>query len=235
LLEFEGRKKFARLANRQKKLLRMANQANEKVYVIAGDEFDDQAGHSLIVVQALYGLRSSGLRWWERFSGVLNELDFIPSKAESYIWIMSRSNHHDEYIARYVDDLAIVSQNPQEIIDNLKNTYNFKLKGTGPISYHLGANFERDQDGILCMSPSKYIDRMIESYLRLFGTKPKTIYSSPLEKGDHPELDTSPELDIEGIKVHQSMIGAAQWIVSLGRLDIATAVMELSSFHAAPR
>ena len=88
------------------------------------------------------------------------------------------------------------------------------MKGAGPIAYHLGANFERDQDGILCMSPSKYIDRMIESYLRLFGTKHKTIYSSPLEKGNHPELD-SPELDIEGIKVYQSMIGAVQLIVSL--------------------
>jgi len=188
---------------------------DEKVYVISGDEFGDQAGHSLIVVRALYGLRSSGLRWWERFSVVLNELGFIPSKAENDIWMRSRSNHY-EYIAQYVDDLAIISQNPQEIIDKLKNHYNFKLKGTGPIAYHLGANFERDQEGILCMSPSKYIDRMIESYLRLFGTKPKTIYSSPLEKGDHPELDTSSELDIEGIKLYQSMIGAAQWIVSLG-------------------
>jgi len=56
-----------------------------------------------------------------------------------------------------------------------------------------------------------------------------------LEKGDHPELNTSPELDIEGIKVYQSMICAAQWIVSLGRLDIATAMMTLSSFRAAPR
>jgi len=158
----------------------------------------------------------------------------VPSKAESDIWMRSRSNYY-EYIARYVDDLAIVSQNPQEIIDSLKNTYNFKLKGTGPIAYHLGANFDRDQYGILCMSPSKYIDRMIESYLHLFGTKPKTIYSSPLERGEHPELDTSPELDIEGIKVYQSMIGAAHWIVSLGQLDIATAVMTLSSFRAAPR
>jgi len=57
---------------------------------------------------------------------------------------------------------------------------------------------------------------MIKLYLCLFGTKPKTIYSSPLEKGDHPELDTSPELDIEGIKVNKSMIGAVQWTVSLG-------------------
>ena len=32
---------------------------DEKVYVIAGDEFGDQAGHLLIIVKALYGLRSS--------------------------------------------------------------------------------------------------------------------------------------------------------------------------------
>jgi len=59
------------------------------------------------------------------------------------------------------------------------------------------------------MTPSKYIDQIMGSYQRLFGTKPKTIYSSPLEKGDHPEFDTSPELEIKGIKIHQSMIRAA--------------------------
>ena len=130
---------------------------------------------------------------------VLNELGFIPSKAENDIWMRSRSNHY-EYIACYVDDLAIVSQNPQGIIDKFKNPYNFKLKGTGPIAYHPGANFQRDQDGILCISPSKYIDRMIELYLRLFGTKPKTIYSSALEKGGHPELDTSLNLILKESK-----------------------------------
>jgi len=83
---------------------------------------------------------------------VLHELGFIPSKAENNIWMRSRSNHY-EYIVHYVDDLAIVSQNPQEIIDKLKDSYNFKLKGTGPNAYHLGTNFERDQDRILCMSP----------------------------------------------------------------------------------
>jgi hypothetical protein len=33
----------------------------------------------------------------------------------------------------------------------------------------------------------------------------------------------------------QSLIGAMQWAVSIGRLDIATAVMSLSSFRAMPR
>ena len=48
-------------------------------------------------------------------------------------------------------------------------------------------------------------------------------------------MDISPKLDAASIKKYQSLIGAAQWVVSLGRLDIATAVMTLSSFQAAPR
>ena len=68
----------------------------------------------------------------------------------------------------------------------------------------------------------------------MFGHSPK-YYTSPLEKGDHPEMDASPELDLEGIKKHQSLIGSAQWAVSLGRFDIATAVMTMSAFRAAPR
>ena len=75
---------------------------------------------------------------------------------------------------------------------------------------------------------------MVETYVRLFGEKPKELYSSPLEKGDHPELNTSDLLDADGIQKYQSMIGAMQWAISIGRFDIATAVMSLSSFRVAP-
>ena len=67
------------------------------------------------------------------------------------------------------------------------------------------------------------------------GEKPKELYSSPLKKGDHPELDTSELLDADRIQKYQSMIGAMQWAISTGRFDIATAVMSLSSFRVAPR
>ena len=85
------------------------------------------------------------------------------------------------------------------------------------------------------MAPKKYIDRMSQIYERNFGCKPRTKFTSPLEKGDHPELDTSEELDQEGIKKYQSLIGVTQWLISLGRFDIATAIMTLSSFRACPR
>jgi hypothetical protein len=68
----------------------------------------------------------------------------------------------------------------------------------------------------------------------MFGEKPKR-FTSPLEKGDHPELDTSEILDLRGIKQYQSLIGSLQWAVQLGRIDITTAVMTMSSYRAAPR
>jgi hypothetical protein len=43
-----------------------------------------------------------------------------------------------EYIGVYVDDLAIVAKDPQEIVNVLEQKYKFKLKGMGPISFHLG-------------------------------------------------------------------------------------------------
>jgi hypothetical protein len=54
--------------------------------------------------------------------------------------------------------------------------------------------------------------------------KPSTSVTSPLEKGDHPELETSELCTTEQITQNQSMIGDLQWIVTIGRLDINTAV-----------
>jgi hypothetical protein len=44
---------------------------SELLFIIAGPEFGDLEGHMLVLYKALYGLRSSGLRWHERFSACL--------------------------------------------------------------------------------------------------------------------------------------------------------------------
>ena len=133
-----------------------------------------------------------------------------------------------------MDDLAIISKDPSSITDILITKYQFKLKGTGPITFHLGCDFFCDEDGTLCMAPKKYIEKMVANYECLFGSKPSQSVSSPLEKGDHPELDISELLEEKDIQVYQSLIGGLQWAVSLGRMDITTAVMTLSGFHVAP-
>ena len=120
-------------------------------------------------------------------------------------------------------------------INILQDKYKFKLKVTGPITYHLGMDFFRDKDKTLCMAPRKYIEKICSSFERMFGHKPKQNYTSPIEKNDHPELDMSELLDEEWIQKYQSLIGALQWVVTIGRFDVQTAVMSLSSFRAAPK
>ena len=205
----------------------------EKVCIIAGPEFGPREGHLLLIHKALYGLRSSGLRWHERFADTLRDMGFVPSKAEDDIWMRENKGIY-EYIASYVDDLCIVARDPASIVKTLEDTYGYKLKGTGPLSFHLGCNYFRDGTGTLCFAPKKYIDKMMDSYFQMFGEKPKP-YTSPLERGDHPELDTSEELADADIKKYQSLIGAMQWAVTLGRIDITTAVMTMSSFRTNPR
>ena len=116
----------------------------------------------------------------------------------------------------------------------MKEKYHFKIKGDGPIQYHLGCDFGWDLDGTFYYTPKKYIEKMMETYKNTFGEAPKEGASSPLEKGDHPELDLSPELDEDGIKTYQSLIGQLQWLVTLGRFDVATAVVTMSRFRIAP-
>jgi hypothetical protein len=206
----------------------------EKVYIIGGTEFGDREGHVLVVRKALYGLRTSGARWHDRFADCLSEMGFFPCKAEPDIWIR-RTGDLYEYVATWVDDLTLALRDPDEFINTLTGKYKFKLKGTGPITFHLGMDFIRDPKGMLCIKPKKYIERMLANYERIFGEKPKKSYYSPLDKGDHPELDDSELLDETGIKTYQSLIGALQWVVSIGRFDVQTALMTLSSFRTLPR
>ena len=146
---------------------------SERVYIIAGPEFGDRMDHILIIFKALYGLRSSGKMWSQRWSDCLREMGFEPSKADPQIW-MRRCGDVWEYIGTYVDDAAVASPNPQAIMDVLTEKYKFKLKGVGPISFHLGCDFWRDDDGTLCFAPKKYVEKMMAGYERMFGKSPSS-------------------------------------------------------------
>jgi Reverse transcriptase (RNA-dependent DNA polymerase) len=133
-------------------------------------------------------------------------MGFIQSKAETDIWMRENKGLY-EYNAVYVDDLLIVARDPGEITRTLENAHKFKLKGVGPLTYHLGCDYFCDKDGTLCYGPSNYIAKILDQFENMFGCKPKE-YTSPLEKGDHPEIDTTEELDEEGIP----RIGLLNWL-----------------------
>ena len=208
---------------------------DEKLCIMAGPEFKELQGHLLIMVKALYGTRSGGARWHDRLFDILQELKFKPSKADPDVWMRPEPGGTCyEYIAVYVDDLAIAAKDPQAFCNELKKKYNLKLKGVGPLEYHLGCTYKKDPDRTLAADPRRYVNKILESYERMFKEKPRKS-RPPLEGGDHPELDTSELCDEHQTKQFQTLIGQLQWLISLGRFDIAVHVMSLSRFRAQPR
>ena len=208
---------------------------DEKLCIMAGPEFKELQGHLLIMVKALYGTRSGGARWHDRLFDILQELKFKPSKADPDVWMRPEPGGTCyEYIAVYVDDLAIAAKDPQAFCNELKKKYNLKLKGVGPLEYHLGCTYKKDPDGTLAADPRRYVNKILESYKRMFKEKPRKS-RPPLEGGDHPELDTSELCDEHQTKQFQTLIGQLRWLISLGRFDIAVHVMSLSRFRAQPR
>ena len=208
---------------------------DEKLCIIAGPEFKELQGHLLIMIKALFGTRSGGARWHDRLFDILQELKFKPSKADPDVWMRPEPGGTCyEYIAVYVDDLAIAAKDPQAFCNELKKKYNLKLKGVGPLEYYLGCTYKKDPDGTLAADPRRYVNKILESYERMFKEKPRRS-RPPLEGGDHPELDTSELCDEHQTKQFQTLIGQLQWLISLGRFDIAVHVMSLSRFRAQPR
>jgi hypothetical protein len=128
----------------------------------------------------------------------------------------------------------IAATDPNSIVQILQEKHKFKLKGVGSLTYHLGCVYFHVMDRTLCYGQRKYIDKIMGQYDNMFGCKPRE-YTSPLEKGNHLEVDCSDELDNKGIKRYQTMMGCLQWVVSLGRFDIQTTTMTMLRFCSAPR
>jgi Reverse transcriptase (RNA-dependent DNA polymerase) len=106
------------------------------------------------LVTSEYGEQMAGYNQYQGFADVLRAMGFIPSKSEADIW-MRGDNSLYEYIAVYVDELLIAARNPKEIVQTLNEQHKSKLKGVGPLTYHLDCDYFRDQDRTSYFSPRK--------------------------------------------------------------------------------
>ncbi len=60
----------------------------EKVHTTAGPKFGpSNIGRTVIVVRAMYGLKSSGATWHTKFSETLRSMNFKPSYADPDVWM----------------------------------------------------------------------------------------------------------------------------------------------------
>ena len=121
----------------------------------------------------------------------------------------------------------MASENPQKIIHDLKEKFKLKIKGDGPLEYHLGCDYKVEKDGTLVAQPTKYINKILDSFKKMFPNDNFINSRSPLEKNDHHELDNSELCNEDQITKYMSMTGQLQWAITLGRYDILAQVMSM--------
>jgi len=224
----------------------------EKVYTTAGPEFGSNQGRPVLIVRALYGLKSSGARWRDHLAAILRENGFQSSLADPDVWMRKARKPcgflYWEYLLVYVDDILVLSHAPHAVIESLSQHVTFKPGSVEEPKNYLGADVFKVtvHDGgpnepakqVWAMSASEYIKRSIQEVERELALQeaylPKKI-ETPISSGYRPELDFSPELDGSRINYFQGLIGVLRWIVELGRIDIIVPVSLLSRFMASPR
>ena len=98
----------------------------EKVYIVAGPEFDNREGVPMVIDKGLYGLRSSSARFHEHLGTKLRIMGYRPSKADPDFWIKDCGDHY-ENVATYVDDVLAFGRDMLSIIREHMRSYILKV------------------------------------------------------------------------------------------------------------
>jgi len=213
-------------------------ETKEKMYTKLGPEFGDWAGKTALINKALYGLIGSCHQFHSHLCHVLHDIGFRPSKADPDLWMRDAGDHY-EYVAKYIDDILIMSKDPISILNKMKKPSGpYHFKGVGCPEYYLGEDikitYEGDSISELCLSSKTYIKRICEKIQNLMGWQLKG-FNNPMDPNYHAETDASDFLTGEDISKYRMMVGSANWLVTLGRYDIHYTVNTLARHMMMPR
>lgn len=227
----------------------LQSKTGERQWTCAGLEFGpENVGRPVKIVQALYGLRSSGKCWRETLAQSLREAGFSSCKADNDVWMRAAikpdGEKYYEYVLVYVDDILAISTNPKAVMDYLETTYTLKENSVQEPTEYLGTQIKKVsfKDGTSeecwAMSSDNYVKlavTKVERELLEVGDLLKTgRISTPLAVGYRPELDVTNELDAKRANYFQGLIGVLRWICELGRVDIVEPVSKMSSHLMTP-
>ena len=111
----------------------------------------------------------------------------------------------------------------------------YSIKDIGAPKYYLGLDYQRNSRGKWSVGCKRYISNAIEKVEATHGKITARNNGTPLATKDHPETDKTLLLDDKRQQQFQQLIGMLNWIVQLGRFDVAFATASLSRFSAAPQ
>ncbi len=136
----------------------------------------------------------------------------------------------------YVDDVLIISMDPDGIANELKEHFVLKevLDPAKQRQRYLGATIGKYDflDGSYgwYMLAKEYLSCAIPAMEATWDNKLYQKASSPLMGDYHPELDISPLLSDDDTLLFTSYIGILQWAVELGQIDLTQSVSLMSRF-----
>ena len=199
----------------------------EKIYTRFGDEFGDLKGCLAIIVRALYGLTTSAERFRSRFANLLRTMGFKSCRYDRDLWMIPcpTGNGYD-YICTHLDDFKIVADDPHHYLAQISGA--LFVKSQGPRSYYLGNNYTyHPQHHVWTYNCKTYEEEAVRKAEELLNCLP--MKKTPLPVNDcHPEMDTSPLLDLKDHRIFQILLGMLQWDFSIGRIKLVPAVSSLN-------
>ena len=173
------------------------------------------------------------------------DFGYKPTRADPDVWIRPAVKpcgfEYYEMMLVYVDDILCISANPRATMHGIQETFKLKDGKIEKPDTYLGAQLkEMNINGRMCwtMSCEQYVRSAIanvEAKLDEAGQRLPSKCLTPLQSNYRPELDTTAELKIEGVRYYQELIGVLRWAVELGRIDMATEVSMMSTHLALPR
>jgi hypothetical protein len=99
--------------------------------LIAGDEFGAmRKGKPVVIVKALYGLKTSDAAWRAHFADTLHSLGYTSSLADPDVWYRADSKpngfEYYLYILVYLDDILVISHDAKTIMSTIAKSFRLK-------------------------------------------------------------------------------------------------------------
>ena len=227
----------------------------EKVWFCAGPEWGETKEKPVLIVRALYGLKSSGQEWRTHFAQMLESMGFKSSYADPDAWfkagVKPNGEEYFSYLLVYVDDLLCIDCNPRQYMDQIEKSFKIKEGSIEQPRVYLGAICQMNQsrtDGVECwgMSTEQYCKEAVKNVkkqLKEYGYEYNKKLSDPayLPRQPFSNMNYRPQLDVteacndEEYSYYANLIGVLRWLVELGRINIAFKVSVLSQHMAHPR
>ena len=112
------------------------------IWTKLGEEFRADAGKKVIIVRALYGLKSRGTAFRNHLAECMRNIGYTSCLADPDLWMKPMTKDNSEryysYILNYVDDVLIISEEAGPILARLGKYFNFKAGSVSPPSNYLG-------------------------------------------------------------------------------------------------